>query len=198
MCSPAVLTSSTGCSGKQRSVKGSGISFNRLVQKVLRKTDLPEHQKSPSNLDPTDETLQWMQNNLNNLDHKDTFKWRFARWRLTWFHLCLYCLLPLRARDSQLGQSAVVSLETQGVLYWLSSHRKKAQNVAYLLLYLSSVSAERQLSLSSEEEIAIWWFSIPVLWLAVDIFPLRNRYQYTEHTTLVEKTELSSMHSFDC
>lgn len=59
----------------------------------------------------TDESLRWMQNNLNNLDHKDTFKWRFARWRLTWFHLCPYCLLPLRARDSELGQSAVVSLK---------------------------------------------------------------------------------------
>lgn len=47
-----------------RSGKGSGISFNRLLQKVLWKADLPEHQKSPSNLDPADESLQWMQNNL--------------------------------------------------------------------------------------------------------------------------------------
>ncbi len=161
------------------------MHFNRLEHKVLWDADFLEHQGGPSNLEHADDnTFKWRfvclsltlskmclycllplwANNLVNpllfLWDQDSghsvyskcghIFWCFTSWRLRiWSYLLL-------SPTSQTGDS---------------------ENIVHLLLchwtdwgLRTRVSLERVLSsLSDEEEIAIWQFSITVLWLTVGI-----------------------------
>ncbi len=95
--SPLAVTSSTGCAGNNAVGKGARICFDSLEHKALEDADLLEHQrvlKSGTHICGP------------GVGAEGTLEWRFACRSLIFLQMSV-CLLPLWARDPELGWSAL-------------------------------------------------------------------------------------------